>query len=106
MRKALLSGLCALQLVCAVTASGQSSSHVAADSLAACSEKIVPYADWPKVKDPTFSLDVSGKTGGRLYYFGAEHLTDPAHAQFAEIERAWNALKDSSGSGAVDRRWS
>lgn len=96
MRKAILSGLLALQLVFAVTSNGQQNSSVAnaADPLAACSEKIVPYADWPKVKDPAFSLDVSGKTGGgRLYYFGAEHATDPAHAQFAEIERAWNALK-------------
>lgn len=95
MRKAILSGLCALQLVFALTVNGRqnSSEARAADSLAACSEKIVPYADWPKVKDPAFSLDASGKTGGRLYYFGAEHATDPAHAQFAEIERAWNALK-------------
>jgi hypothetical protein len=95
LRRAILSGLCALQLVFAVTVNGRqhSSADTAADPLAACSEKLVTYADWPKVKDPAFSLDVSGKTGGRLYYFGAEHATDPAHAQFAEIERAWNALK-------------
>jgi hypothetical protein len=95
LRKATLSGLFALQLVFALTINGQQNSTVAnaADALAACAEKIVPYADWPKVKDPAFSLDVSGKAGGRLYYFGAEHATDPAHVQFAEIERAWNALK-------------
>jgi hypothetical protein len=84
----------ALQLSIASLAAGrQSSNGVAADSLATCSEKLVAYADWPKVKDPVFSLDASGKSGGRLYYFGAEHATDPANAQFAAIERAWNELK-------------
>jgi hypothetical protein len=28
-----------------------------------------------------------------LTYFGAQHATDPAHPQFAEIERLWNASK-------------
>lgn len=97
MRRAILGGLLALQLFVAVTANGRqdSSNSTAAvvAPLATCAEKIVPYADWPKVKEPVFSLDVSGKTGGRLSYFGAEHATDPALAQFAEIERAWNALK-------------
>jgi hypothetical protein len=92
-----LCGLVVLQLVVALKANGRQSWSAtalpAADALATCSEKIVAYADWPKVKDPLFSLELSGKTGGRLYYFGAEHLTDPAHAQFEAIERAWNALK-------------
>lgn len=97
LRKAISCGLVALQLFVAVTANGRQSSSVkntaADDPLATCSEKLISYSDWPKVKDPLFSLDVSGKTGGRLSYFGAEHLTDPAHAQFDAIERAWNALK-------------
>ena len=95
MRKATLCGLIALQFIFALTANGQQTSPVAADPLATCAGKLIAYADWPKVKDPVFSLDVSGKSGGggRLYYFGAEHSADPAHAQFAEIERAWNALK-------------
>ena len=92
-RKAILCGLFALQLVAAATADGHQGSSHAAGPLAMCAEKLVPYADWPNVKDPVFSLDLSGKSGGRLYYFGAEHLTDPANSQFAEIERAWNALK-------------
>jgi hypothetical protein len=96
LRKAISCGLVALQLCVALTANARQSlpvNNTSADSLAACSEKLIPYADWPKVKDPRFALDVSGKSGGRLSYFGAEHLTDPTHAQFAEIERAWNALK-------------
>lgn len=99
MRRTILGGLVALQLFAALTINGQVSSATntaAAHPLATCAEKLVPYADWPKVKDPLFSLDVSGKGGGRLSYFGAEHLTDPAHAQFAEIERAWNALKPTA----------
>jgi hypothetical protein len=93
LRKQILCGLVALQLV-ALTVNGQQNlSATNANSLATCAEKLIAYADWPKVKEPAFSLDISGQTGGRLYYFGAEHAADPAHAQFAEIERAWNALK-------------
>jgi hypothetical protein len=96
LRKATLCGLIALQLTFALKANGLQTSQVAADPLTTCAEKLIAYADWPKVKDPVFSLDVSGKSGGgRLYYFGAEHSADPAHAQFAEIERAWDALKPS-----------
>lgn len=94
LRKEILCGLIALQLCVASTVNGrQSSSDNKADSLATCSEKLVAYADWPKVKDPVFSLDLNGKTGGRLYYFGAEHVTDPANPQFEAIERAWNTLR-------------
>jgi hypothetical protein len=96
LRKAILCGLIALQLVVATTINGQQASPVnAADPSANCSEKLIAYADWPNVKDPVFSLDVNGKAGGRLYYFGAEHTTDPSNSQFEAIERAWNALKPS-----------
>ena len=57
-----------------------------------CSQRLVSYADWPKVKDPNFLLDINSARG-RLYYFGAQHSADPAHTQFAEIEKAWQALK-------------
>lgn len=63
---------------------------------AACAEKLIPYAAWHKVDSPVFSLDLAAAAQqGRLRYLGAEHSTDPAHAQFAEIERAWDALKPS-----------
>lgn len=65
-----------------------------ADLTPRCSESLIPYADWPAVKDPAFSLDLSAKASrGRLYYFGAQHSADPADPQFAEIEKAWNAVK-------------
>lgn len=57
-----------------------------------CAEKLVSYVDWPKVKNPNFLLDLNA-AHGRLYYFGAEHSADPAHAQFAEIEKAWSLVK-------------
>ena len=60
-----------------------------------CSEKLVPYADWPKVQNPVFQLGIISPRG-RLYYFGAEHSSDPAHAQFAEIEKAWEAFKPTA----------
>jgi hypothetical protein len=59
---------------------------------ARCSEKLVPYADWPKVKNPNFLLDLT-HARGRLYYFGAGHSADPADPQFARIEKAWDAVK-------------
>lgn len=58
-----------------------------------CAERLVPYADWPKVKDRAFSLELAAASGGRLRYFGAGHSADPADPQFAEIEKEWNALK-------------
>ena len=57
-----------------------------------CAEKLVAYADWPKVQNPTFLLDLASPRG-RLYYFGAQHSVDPAHPQFSEIEKAWNEVK-------------
>lgn len=58
-----------------------------------CAEGLVRYADWPALKDPAFSLELAAASGGRLRYFGAAHSADPADAQFAEIEKAWDALK-------------
>ena len=59
---------------------------------ARCSQKLVAYADWPDVRNPAFSLDIDSARG-KLHYFGAEHSSDPAHAQFAEIEKRWGASK-------------
>ncbi len=58
-----------------------------------CSAHLVRYADWPALKDPAFSLELTAASGGRLRYFGAAHSADPADAQFAEIEKAWDALR-------------
>lgn len=60
-----------------------------------CSQKLVSYADWPKVKNPVFLLGTTSPRG-QLYYFGAEHSADPAHPQFAEIEKAWQAFKPTA----------
>jgi hypothetical protein len=57
-----------------------------------CSEKLVAYADWPKVQNPNFLLDLTAPRG-RLYYFGAQHSVDPANPQFSETEKAWNEVK-------------
>jgi hypothetical protein len=66
---------------------------VASNSLAQCSEKLVPYAEESKIKTPVFSLDLASPAKGRLYYFGAEHSSEPGNPQFAEIEKSWNAVK-------------
>ena len=65
----------------------------AQDTPAQCSTRLVPYSEWGKVRTPVFSLDLVTRKGGRLYYFGAEHSSDPADPQFAEIEKSWNAVK-------------
>ena len=59
---------------------------------ARCSPKLVPYADWPKVKSPNFLLDLTSARG-RLYYFGAGHSADPGDPQFPKIEKAWEMVK-------------
>jgi hypothetical protein len=42
---------------------------------------------WPYV------LDAASKTGGSLYYFGAQHTYQPQDAQIPELETAWNRVK-------------
>lgn len=65
----------------------------ASTSLARCSEKLVPYSEESKIKAPVFLLDLASPAKGRLYFFGAEHSSDPGNPQFAEIEKSWNAVK-------------
>jgi hypothetical protein len=62
------------------------------DSLERCSAKLIPYAEWPKVNNPVFLLDLLSSSKG-IYYFGARHSADPAYSQFLEIEKAWNKVK-------------
>lgn len=78
---------------CFVAQAQRQAASADANSLTSCSKLLISYTDWPKVKDPSFSLDLSAPSSGRLYYFGAEHSSDPSHAQFAAIEAAWNKLK-------------
>ena len=82
-----------LVLVAPAGLRAQQKASAAVDPLARCSQSLVPYADWPAVKDPSFSLDLPAGSGARLVYMGARHSTDIADPQFDEIERAWNALK-------------
>ncbi|MBA3321606.1 MAG: hypothetical protein H0T45_09230 [Pyrinomonadaceae bacterium] len=69
------------------------------DPFAHCAERLIPYSDWPKVTNPVFSLDLkpsaTAPAVGRLFYFGAQHSSDLAQPQFAEIEREIN--QESSG---------
>jgi hypothetical protein len=63
------------------------------DSLAQCSEKLIPYAEWDGTKNPIRRQDLVSSSKGRLYYFPAGHSTDPADSQFREIEQAWSKVK-------------
>lgn len=63
------------------------------DLIARCSEKLIPYAEWDRVKNPIRRLDMVSSSKGRLYYFPAGHSSDPADPQFREIERAWSKVK-------------
>jgi len=42
---------------------------------------------WPYV------VEVASRTGGTLYYYGAEHTYDPVDTQVATLETAWNAVR-------------
>lgn len=55
-----------------------------------CAARLKPYAE--RIAAPVYALDLADGAG-RLVYLGAEHSSDPAHAQFAEIERRWSATK-------------
>ena len=66
---------------------------VTVDSLARCSEKLIPYAQWDRAKNPIRTLDLLSSSKGRLYYLPAGHSADPADPQFREIERAWSKVK-------------
>jgi hypothetical protein len=63
------------------------------DSVARCSEKLIPYGEWDRVKNPIRKQDLVSSSKGRLYYFPAGHSSDPADPQFREIERAWSKVK-------------
>ena len=59
----------------------------------ACQDRIVAFADRPALASPEYFLAVNAAGGGRLTYFGAEHSSDPAHAQFAALETEWTKLR-------------
>jgi hypothetical protein len=65
----------------------------AVDSVARCSDKLIPYAEWDRVKNPIRRQDLVSPSQGRLYYFPAGHSADPADPQFREIERAWGQVR-------------
>ncbi|HEY0038168.1 MAG TPA: hypothetical protein VGB66_15825 [Longimicrobium sp.] len=69
----------------AVPAWGQAA---AADPIAACAERLVPYADRAPAPDGLPPLEISSATG-HLSYFGASHSRDPEHPQFAAIRQLW-----------------
>lgn len=81
-----------LTLLAPAAARAQQQPPAAAEFDARCSPKLVPYADWPKVKNPRFMLDIASARG-QLYYFGAGHSADPADPQFARMEKAWDEVK-------------
>ncbi|HEY7770666.1 hypothetical protein [Longimicrobium sp.] len=69
----------------AVPAWGQAA---AADPIAACAERLMPYADRASAPDDLPPLEISSATG-HLSYFGASHSRDPEHPQFAAIRQLW-----------------
>jgi hypothetical protein len=58
-----------------------------------CLDHVVPYTPGqPVYADSAFGLLLDGP-GGALHYVGAEHSSDPGHAQFAAIEAAFAAFR-------------
>ncbi|UGQ46562.1 hypothetical protein [Massilia endophytica] len=51
-----------------------------------CLERLVPYG--AAIPAPEYRLELGG-----LVYLGAQHSSDPGEAQFADIEKRWNAMK-------------
>lgn len=57
-----------------------------------CESRIISYADWPKVQNLEWKLDLASNIGGRLLYFGADHSDDPESPQFKDIDRYWSEI--------------
>lgn len=55
-----------------------------------CNDRLVPYST--PIAKPEHQLVLTAD-GGQLTYFGAQHSSDPADPQFAEIEQQWNAQR-------------
>ncbi|MBF9219839.1 hypothetical protein [Hymenobacter ruricola] len=53
-----------------------------------CDKLLLSYAA-PLPAKPTWTYTRSLPTGGRVYYFGAEHSQDATHPQFARIKQAF-----------------
>ena len=67
------------------------SAALAADPVAACENRLLPYAGWRESPDTVWNLDSPAATAGRLVYVGARHSRDAADPQFPEIESAFHA---------------
>lgn len=63
------------------------------DPIARCAEKLIPYGEWNREKNPIRRVDLVTSSKARLYYFPAGHSSDPADPQFREIEKAWSEVK-------------
>ncbi|MCR5889728.1 hypothetical protein LRS06_18525 [Hymenobacter sp. J193] len=57
-----------------------------------CDQQLVGYAT-PLPAKPVWTYTRTLPAGCRVYYFGAEHYQDAAHAQFARIRRAFAETK-------------
>lgn len=57
-----------------------------------CQAKLHSY-DEHQATPAVYTLSLRSTTDGTLYYYGAQHLTQPANTQFAEIKKAWNELQ-------------
>ncbi|HEY5800967.1 MAG TPA: hypothetical protein VIT92_12150 [Burkholderiaceae bacterium] len=69
--------------------------HAAPAMASSCESRLLGYDNAPA--KPTYVLDLKHDSG-RLMYLGAQHSSDPADPQFAEIEKQWNAVKPSVAS--------
>jgi hypothetical protein len=83
----------ALMLLVPSALAAQQKAAAAADPVARCVEKLIPYAEWDGAKNPISRQDWVTSSQGRLYYFPARHSTDLADPQFREIEEAWSKVK-------------
>jgi len=55
----------------------------------ACEARILHYADWREASEQKWSFSASSADGSTISILGAQHLRDPAEAQFREIASAF-----------------
>ena len=64
-----------------------------ADPTARCKDLVITQMDAARNRTRPFRLDLQGRTGAPLLYFGVRHSFDPADTQWPAMTAAWDSLR-------------
>lgn len=64
-----------------------------AQEATSCDEQVIRHRDWEESSKTEWHLRIRSSGKGELLYFGAQHVDEPAHAQFKEVRKQWESFK-------------